>query len=150
MSLIRNKKASLNFEILERFVAGIELHGFEVKSLRAHRGKLEGAHVVIRGGEAFLVGADIPAWQVANAPKAYDSLRPRRLLLTKKELAQLIEAEAQKGQTLIALSVFAKGSKLKLEFAIARGKKKYDKRESIKKRDSARDIAREHKVQLRS
>ncbi len=145
MALIRNKKASLNFELLERFEAGIEMRGFEVKSVRMGRGKLEGAHVVVRGGEAYLIGADIPAYQKANAPKDFDSLRPRRLLLSKREIGEILGAESQKGQTVVAVSIYAKGPKLKLECAIARGKKKYDKRETLKKKAMKRDIEREVK-----
>ena len=77
MDLLRHKKAHLNYEILEQFEAGIELSGGEVKSLRAHQGSLEGAHVVVRGGEAFLIGATIPPYQPANTDKGYDPERPR-------------------------------------------------------------------------
>lgn len=143
MALIRNKKATFDFELGDRFEAGIELRGYEVKSIRQGHGKLEGAHVIVRGGEAYLIGADIPAFQKANAPKSYDSTRPRRLLLSKKEIGELLGAESQKGQTVVAVSIYAKGSKLKLECAIARGKKKHDKRETLKKKAVKRDIERE-------
>src|SRR3990167_3163489 len=86
MTLIENKKVSFDYEILETLEAGLELLGFEVKSLRAGHGSLKGARVVARGGEAYLVGATIPAWQMANAPKSYDPERTRRLLLSKKEI----------------------------------------------------------------
>lgn len=141
--LIRNKKAGFDYEILEKFESGISLLGFEVKSLKKGQGSLLGAHIIVRGGEAFLVGANIPPYQPANTPKNYDPEQPRKLLLSKKELAQLAGAESQKGLTIVPISVYSKGNKLKLEIAIARGKKKHDKRESIKKRDIERDIARE-------
>lgn len=141
-ALISYKKASLNYEILERFEAGIELFGFEVKSLRSHLGSLDGSHVTIRGGEAYLINANIPPYQVANAPKSYDPLRNRRLLLNRKELETLAGTEHQRGLTIIPISVYNKGAKLKLEIGIARGLKKYDKREVIKKRDSKREIER--------
>src|SRR3989338_2106186 len=78
MSFIENKRVSFDYELLETLEAGLELHGFEVKSLRAGHGSLKGAHAVARGGEAYLVGASIPAWQPANAPKSYDPERTRR------------------------------------------------------------------------
>lgn len=147
--LIRNKKATFDFELLDTFEAGIELSGFEVKSLRKKQGSLEGAHVVVRGGEAFLVGATIPPFQPANTPTDYDPERSRRLLLSRKEISGLADAEAQKGLTVVPISVYSKARKLKLKLAIARGKKKYDKREVIKKRESKRAIERTLKQQQR-
>ena len=142
MSLIQNKKAYFNYEILEKTEAGIELLGFEVKSLKKGQGSLEGSHITIRGNEAFIINMQIPPYQPANTPKDYDPLRNRRLLLTKKEISSLLEEEKQKGLTIIPLSVYNKGRKLKLEIAVVRGKKKYDKRETIKKRDTDREIRR--------
>lgn len=139
---INNKKAHFNFEILEVFEAGIVLHGYEVKAVRAGRGKLEGAHVVIRGGEAFLVGASISYYQEANTPKDYDPERSRVLLLSKKELHHLEEKGEQAGLTLVPIKLYNAGRNIKLEIALARGKKKQDKRESIKERDTKRDIQR--------
>jgi len=145
MALIRNKKATFNFEIEERMEAGIALHGFEVKSIKAGQGSLVGAYVIVRGDEAFLVEANIPPYQPANAPASYDPERPRKLLLHKKEIDTLIGAEKQKGLTIVPISMYNKGRKIKVEIGIARGKKKHDKREAIKKRDVERDIARELK-----
>lgn len=142
MSLVQNKKAYFNYEILEKTEAGIELLGFEVKSLKAGQGSLEGSHVTIRGNEVFVINMNIPPYQPANTPKDYDSTRNRRLLLTKKEIVELNKKEDQKGLTIVPLSVYNKGRKLKLEIAVVRGKKKYDKRESIKKRDTEREIKR--------
>jgi SsrA-binding protein len=142
MSLIQNKKAYFDYEILEKIEAGIELLGFEVKSLKKGQGSLLGSHITIRGNEAFVIGADIPPYQVANTPKEYDTKRNRKLLLNKKEITKLTEFEKQKGLTIIPLSVYNKGRKLKLEIAVVRGKKKYDKRETIKKRDTEREIRR--------
>ena len=116
--------------------------GYEVKSLRAGRGSLKGAHVVARGGEAYLVGATIPPWQIANAPKGYDSERTRRLLLSVKEIAKIAAAEGEQGLTVVPLKVYNKGRHLKLSVAIARGKKAHDKRQSIQERDVKRSIAR--------
>lgn len=149
MALIENKKIHFNFELLETFEAGLELFGFEVKSLRKGQGKLEGAHVVVRGGEAYLVGASIPAFQPANAPKSYDPARTRRLLLSKKELDMLLGAESKKGLTIVPISVYSVGRLLKLSVAIARGKKDTDKREVIKKREVMREIDRTLKRQYR-
>lgn len=142
MSLIQNRKAYFNYEILEKMDAGIELLGFEVKSLKKGQGALDGSHITVRGNEAFIINMQIPPYQPANTPKDYDPLRNRRLLLTKKEISDLAGAESQKGLTIVPLSVYNKGSKLKMEIAVVRGKKKYDKRETIKKRDTEREIRR--------
>ena len=141
-SLIQNKKAYFNYEVTEKFTAGIELFGFEVKSVREKKGQLEGAYITIRGGEAFLVGANIPAYQPKNAPADFDPLRNRRLLLTKKEIKQLADTEGKKGLTIVAIAVYNAGRKLKLELGIAKGKKSFDKRETIKKRETDREIRR--------
>lgn len=140
--LVHNKKATFNFEILEKFEAGIELLGFEVKSVRAGRAKLDGAHVLVRGGEAYLVGATVQPYQPSNTPKEYDADRPRRLLLTKKELNTLIGVDAAKGLTLVPLSLYNKNRYIKLSFASVRGKKQYDKRETIKERETDREMRR--------
>lgn len=145
MALIQNKKATFNFEILEKIEAGIALRGFEVKSIKTGQGSLLGSYVIVRGNEAFLVEANIPPYQPANAPDSYDPERLRKLLLHKKEIDTLLGAEKQKGLTIIPLSMYNKGGKIKVEIGIARGKKKHDKRETIKKRDVDRDIARELK-----
>ena len=137
-----NSKALFDYEILERFTAGIELLGMEVKSVRKGKMNLRGAFVALRNGEAYLLGADIPAYQPKNAPIDYDPLRPRRLLLSKAELWTLKDAETVKGLTIVPLSVYNKGRFLKLDIAIARGKKKFDKRQAIKKRDVERDLKR--------
>ncbi len=144
-ALVSNRRASFDFELLETFDAGVSLLGTEVKSIRDGQGKLEGSHVIIRGGEAFLVGASIPAFQKANASKEYDPERPRKLLLIKKEIAELNVKSEKQGLTIVPLKWYNKSSKLKLQIAIARGKKKQDKRQSIKERDTKRDIAREMK-----
>ena len=142
MSLIENQRARFDYVILEELEAGIELFGFEVKSLRAGRGSLKGARAVARGGEAYLVGATIPAWQIANAPKSYDPERTRRLLLSQKEIAHIASAEGQQGLTIIPLSVYNRHRVLKLGLAIVRGKKKADKRQSIRAREEKRSMQR--------
>lgn len=141
-NLIDNKTAKFNYEILDKIEAGMELFGFEVKSIKDRRGSLLGSYVVIRGKEAFLINAEIPAYQVKNAPDDYDPRRPRKLLLTKKELAKLAEIDNQKGLTLTPIAVYNKGRNLKLSFAVARGKKLRDKRQTIKNREADREINR--------
>ncbi|MEK7135395.1 MAG: SsrA-binding protein SmpB [Patescibacteria group bacterium] len=140
MTVVSNKKAHFDYEILKTFTAGIELLGLEVKSAREGKMNLRGAFVGVRGGEAFLLGADIPPYQPKNAPKDYDATAPRKLLLGKAEIAELAEAEGTKGLTIVPLKVYNKGRFLKLDLAIARGKKQFDKRQSIKKRDAEREI----------
>jgi SsrA-binding protein len=146
MPLIQNKKAYFDYEILEKIEAGIELLGFEVKSLKAGQGSLLGSYIAIRGAEAFILNMQIPPYQIANTPKEYDPLRTRRLLLTKEEIEKLTKTEVQKSLTIVPISVYNKGRKLKVEIAIVRGKKKFDKRESIKKRDTDREIRRSLKA----
>jgi SsrA-binding protein len=101
--------------------------------------------VIVRGQEAFLVNSYIPPYQPKNTPKSYDARRPRKLLLTRKEIRDLAAAEAKKGLTIVPIGVYNKGRKIKAELAIARGKKKFDKRESIKRRETEREIRREMK-----
>lgn len=137
-----NSKARFNYEILERFIAGIELFGFEVKAVKLGKISLKGAYVLARGGEAFLTGVDIAPYQAKNTPRDYDRLRARKLLLSKEELEKLKTAETTKGLTIVPISVYNKGRFLKLDIAIVRGKRKYDKREQIKKRDVERDLKR--------
>ncbi len=140
--LVENRKARFNYELKELFEAGIELLGHEVKSLRKKQGSLDGAYVIVRGGEPFLVNSYIPPYQPKNTPPGYDERRVRKLLLTKKEIAELAVAESKKGLTIVPVLVYNKGRKIKVELAVARGKKKYDKREAIKKRDTEREMRR--------
>lgn len=142
-----NKRAGFDYESLEKYEAGLELRGFEVKAIKAGKMNLTGARVIIRGGEAYLVGADIQPYQANNLPPDIILGRTLRLLLAKSEIATLSGAEGQKGLTIIPISVYSKGGRLKMEIAIARGKKKFDKRESLKKRDVKRQIDRTLKEQ---
>lgn len=139
---IQNRKAKHDYEILETFEAGLVLHGFEAKSIRNGKASLNGTYVIIRGNEAFLVNANINAYQPANTPKDYDPERARKLLLNKKELASLERSLQTAGLTIVPLSLYNSGRNIKLKIALVRGKKKADKRESIKKRDVKRDIER--------
>lgn len=146
MNLIEYKKARLKYEILEEFEAGLELYGYEVKSLRNRQGSLDGSHITIRGNEAFIIGSFIPPYQPANAPDSYDPYRIRRLLLRKKEIAKLADREKEKGLTLVPISLYNKGRVIKARIAVVRGKKKHDKRETLKKRDTERDVRRSFKI----
>ena len=137
-----NRKARFNYEILEKYETGIELLGVEVKSIRSGRMSLEGAFVVVRGGEVFLINSNIPPYQPNNTSKDYDPLRNKKLLLTKKEIATLAGSEKNKSLTIVPISVYNKGRKIKVEIALVKGKKKHDKRENIKKRETNREINR--------
>jgi SsrA-binding protein len=139
---ITNRKARHDYEILERFNAGLELSGTEVKSIRAGHISLIGSYITIRGGEAYLLNANIKPFQPKNAPSNYDPKRARRILLSKREIEELAKAESTAGLTIVPISVYNKGRFLKLDLAIARGKKKFDKRQAIKKRDTERDLKR--------
>lgn len=142
MTLLEYKKALLKYTPLEHYAAGLELFGTEVKALRSRLGSLEGARVVVRGGEAFVVGMTIPPYQMANTPKDYDPERPRRLLLGKPEIAALAAAEEKKGLTIVPLEVYTARNLVKVRVAIVRGKGKGDKREDLKKRDALREAER--------
>jgi SsrA-binding protein len=141
-----NRKARFDYEILEKYEAGIELSGIEVKSIRAGRMSLDGAYIIVRGGEAYLINANITPFQINNTPKEYDPLKNRKILLTKKEISELAETEKNKSLTIVPMTVYNKNRKIKISIALVKGKKKYDKRETEKKRDTDRDIRREYKV----
>lgn len=133
-----NPKAGFDYEILETIEAGIVLNGSEVKSIRTGKASIKGTYVKIINEEAFLIGATISPYQPANAPKNYEPQRTRKLLLSKKEIYQLTSTSQAERTTLIPLKLYDKKGKIKLLIGIARGKKKYDKRETIKKKDVAR------------
>ena len=135
-----NKKAYFNYQILEKFEAGIVLAGYEVKSIKSGRINLAGSYVIIKNEEAYLINASIPPYQPKNVPPEYDPSRQRKLLLKKKEIKYLIGKTRQKGLTLVPLKMYTKKRKVKLEFGVAKGKKKADKRELIKKREVKREI----------
>ncbi len=141
-----NKKAYFNYEIKEKFQAGIVLIGQEVKSIRLGRVGLAGSFVVFRNGELYLIGTKIPAYQPKNAGATYNPERDRKLLLNKSEINYLIGKSSERGLTLIPIKVYTENNKIKLEFGVARGKKKYDKKESIKKREDQREIDSELKL----
>ena len=143
--LAENRRARFDYEILETYEAGIELIGQEVKSIKTGHCQLAGSYAIPRGEEIWLMNAQIPAYQPKNAPKDYDPLRNRKLLLTKKEIAELAGSEKNKSLTIVPISVYNKGRKIKVAIAEVKGKKKRDKRETIKKRETDREIRREYK-----
>lgn len=138
----KNKKAFFDFEVLEKFEAGLVLRGFEVKAIKTGRINLTGSHIIIRQNEAWLVGASVPPYQPKNTPESYDPQRTRKLLLSKDEIKRLTGRIQEKGLTLTPLSVYTNHGKVKLEFALARGKKLHDKRQKISERESRRRIQR--------
>ncbi len=146
MNIVIENKKVFQYKVLEKIKAGIVLTGQEVKSIKTGRLILTGSFVVIKGEEVFLVGAAIPPYQPKNAPKDYDSQRPRKLLLKKKEIKHLIGKVQQKGLTMMPLRMYTEKRNLKLEFAVVKGKKKYDKREEIKKKEIERKMRKILKV----
>lgn len=137
-----NKKAQFDYEIIDTFQSGIELLGFEVKSIRQGGVRLVGSYVKVIAGELFLVGANIIPYQAGNTPKDYDPERMRKLLVTKKEIIEFEKRHKSDRLTLVPLKLYNVGRRIKCEIGLVRGKKKYDKRETIKKRDSEREIRR--------
>ena len=140
-----NRKAKFEYFLIETFEAGIALQGSEIKSIRAGQVSLTEAYVQTDGEEAWLMSAHIAPYEQANRFN-HDPVRSRRLLLHKKEIRQLWDSVRQKGMTIIPTRVYLKGGRAKVEIALARGKKSYDKREAIAKRDRARDSAREMRI----
>ena len=132
-TLAVNRKARRDFELLDRFEAGLELLGTEVKSIRAGRVQLKDSYVEVRDGEAFLVGAHISPYAHGNRQN-HDPERRRKLLLKRREIDRLFGRTTLQGLTCVPLSVYLKGSRIKLEIALARGKKLYDKRLAEKKK----------------
>ena len=141
-SLSHNKKAKFDYEILESFEAGLVLEGHEVKSVRAGRMSLLGAYVTISRGMVWLIGSHIQKYPQAGPLADYDPDRSRKLLLHRRETQKLAGKLEQKGLTLVPISVYTKGSKIKLEFGLARGKKQYQKKETLKRRDIDREVRR--------
>jgi len=148
MILVHHRKARAEYEILDQYQAGIVLSGAEVKSLRNSHGSLHGSFVKVLNGELYLMGAQISPYPFADNTE-YDPMRSRKLLLKKKEIYTLIEETSTKGKTLIPLALELKGHTIKLNFAVAKGKKAHDRRAEIKKRDIQRDIEKETKQKVR-
>src|SRR3989339_172592 len=138
-----NKKAGFDYEVLEKYEAGMVLFGQEVKSIKTGHINLSGAYVALSSGEPFLVGVKVPPYQPNNAGADYGEERQRKLLLNKKEIDYLIGKAKTKGFSLIPLKIYENNGRIKLEFGLAKGKRKYDKKEKIKKRDVEREVNRE-------
>lgn len=144
--VISNRRARFDYELKDSFVAGIVLNGAETRSLREHHGSLQGAFVQIKDNEAWLVNAQIMPVKTnaAHLPSEVQT-RNRKLLLKKRELAQLQEVK-QQGNTIVPLRILTRGKFIKIEIAVGRGKRKYDKREAIKRRDQERGAQKELKT----
>lgn len=144
--MIINKRAKYDYEILETFEAGIALKGFEVKAIRQGKLSLNGSYVVVKAEgrkfKTYLLNAYISPYQQDNTDKSYEPTRSRQLLLHSNELRSILGKIKQKGLTLVPLCVYNKRTKIKLEFALAKGKRKIDKREAIKKREVEREMRR--------
>ena len=133
-----NPKAGFDYEILETIETGVVLEGHEVKAIKTGKASIKGSYVKIYNEEPFLIGATISPYQPANTPKKYDPQRSRKLLLSRREISKFIGLSKSHGSTLIPLKFYDKRGKIKLLVGVAKGKKKYDKRETIKKKDLAR------------
>lgn len=139
--MIINKLAKRDYQILDTWVAGVVLTGAEVKSLRGERGSLREAYVKLIGSELFLVGADIPKYGHFSGNE-YDSKRSRKLLLKENEIGKIVQKIEGKNLTLVPLRLFFKGRWIKCEIGIGKGKREWEKRADIKKRDLEREIAK--------
>ena len=142
MSIIDNKKAFHDYFIEERFEAGMVLEGWEVKSIRAGRGQIKEAYVIVRNGEVFLFGAHISALPTASTHIHPDPVRTRKLLLHADEIKKLIGKVERAGYTLVPLNFHYKGGRIKCEIGLAKGKKQHDKSDSERERDGQREIAK--------
>lgn len=141
-TLVENRRARFDYETLATYEAGLELTGQEVKSLRNGRANLGGSYGLIRGGEAWLLNCDIPAYQAKNAPPDYESGRTRRLLLRRAEIRELTGKLAEKGLSLIPLRIYSVRDLVKAELILGRSRKAHDKRAVVKKREAVREIRR--------
>ena len=137
--IVSNRRAFHNYQILDKIEAGIELRGTEIKSLRAGHANLRDGYARVENGEVWLRNVHIAPW--ANSPyDNHDPLRPRKLLLHKDEIGQLVGTVAQKGYTLVPLRMYIKHGRAKVELGIARGRKRFDKRQVIKEREATREM----------
>ena len=143
--IANNKKAYHDFFIEEKFEAGVSLFGTEIKSIRMGKCSIKEAYVEINKGEAFIVGMNISPYEMGNIFNK-DPLRVRKLLLHKQEIEKLLGRSSERGYTIMPLQVYLKDGKAKIEIGLAKGKKLYDKREAIAKKDQRRELEREFKV----
>lgn len=145
---IVNRRAFYDYEILERFEAGINLYGSEVKAIREGRADLTGSHVRIIGSEAYLINAKIFPYQYARLEQ-YDEQRTRKLLLHKNQIIALKSKIEGENLTIVPLSLYTKDRFIKVELALAKGKKKYEKKEALKRKDRQRELEEELKSTLK-
>lgn len=145
-TIVVNKKVRFDYFIEDEYEAGLVLEGWEIKSLRAGKINLSDAHVIVKYGEAWLLGAQIQPLPTASTHNHPDSIRTRKLLLNRRELSQLIGSVERQGYTLVPLSLYWKKNKVKIKIALAKGKKMHDKRTASKDRDWQRDRSRIMKV----
>ncbi|OGE84015.1 MAG: SsrA-binding protein [Candidatus Doudnabacteria bacterium RIFCSPLOWO2_01_FULL_44_21] len=144
----RNKKALYNYSIEDQIEAGLVLAGHEVKSIRGGQVSLEGAYVTIRAGEAYLRNAYVGKYKQASNLDGYDEQRERKLLLNKNEIIRLTDQTKGKGLTLIPLEIYTSKKRLKLKVGVAKGKKQFDKRETIKRKEAKRKVDRVMKTEV--
>lgn len=145
----KNRKAFHDFTILEKFEAGISLHGTEVKSIREGRVNLQDAYAKHREGSVYLVGMNISTWQGASDYDQHDPIRTRQLLLHRREIRKIAEQVDQGGMTLVPLMLYFRDGKLKVELGLAKGKQQHDKRDSLAKKDAEREMARARSKRIR-
>ncbi len=143
--LAKNRKASFEYFLLEKFEAGIELKGSEIKSIRSGQVSIGEAYIQIENLEAWLINSHVAKYDAASIFN-HDPKRKRRLLLHKKEITQIWNAVRQKGLTVVPTILYLSNGKAKIEIALAKGKKMYDKRDSIAKRDAEREDSRKRKI----
>ena len=142
MSIVENKKAFHDYFIEERFEAGLALHGWEVKAIRAGRAQIKEGYVIVSSGEIFLIGCHISPLPAASTHLVPDPTRTRKLLLHAREIDQLIGSVERSGYTLVPLNLHYKGGRIKLEVGLAKGKKQHDKRDAQKDREWQREQQR--------
>lgn len=142
MDLANNKRALHEFKILETFEAGLVLQGQEVKAAKASQVSLKGSYVTARGSEVYLKNANISRYKLAAINPSYDPMRPRKLLLRKPEIRRIVGILSQSGLTLIPISLYTKGQLVKISIGVAQQKNKFDKRQTMKKREADREIQR--------
>jgi len=143
--LAKNRRATFDYELIKKYEAGLVLKGLEVKSVKSGHASLKGSFVSVHNGELYLTNANIPPYKFAGNPKDYDPTASRKLLLHKKEIKYLLGKSKTEGLTMVPLLLYTSRNKVKLKFALARGKKKYDKRETLKKRSAQREMDRKLK-----
>lgn len=139
--IAENRRAAFDYNILEKFEAGIELRGFEVKSAKLGRMQIAGAYAIVRGGEVYLINSQIPPYQTGNTPADYDPAHTRRLLLRQDEIKRLEGLLRQGAVSLVALRAYIKNNLVKVELGLGRSKKKQDKREALKKKALQKEIS---------